>query len=155
MYPSVHCKSLIFCLKLKNREDGKYNSYEMRVLFCGTRDVISRFEAKIERIMKTLNPKTDIIIHGGCKGVDMMCDDIAHKLEFTVEVYPALWSQYGRAAGPIRNQQMLNTGIDRVIAFHPNLDESKGTKDMVNRARKNYIHTTIYGGKKIIIYRYE
>jgi hypothetical protein len=51
--------------------------------------------------------------------------------------YPADWRRYGRGAGPIRNQQMLDAGRpDRVVAFHANLDASRGTADMVRRAIK-------------------
>jgi hypothetical protein len=51
--------------------------------------------------------------------------------------YPAQWHKYGRAAGPIRNQQMLAEGKpDLVLAFHDDIDGSRGTKDMVNRARR-------------------
>jgi len=51
--------------------------------------------------------------------------------------FPAHWDEYGRAAGPIRNRQMLDKGwADAVVAFHLNLDESKGTADMVREARK-------------------
>lgn len=47
------------------------------------------------------------------------------------------WGQYGKAAGPIRNQQMLDEGQPTlVIAFHDDLENSKGTKDMVKRAKK-------------------
>jgi hypothetical protein len=53
-----------------------------------------------------------------------------------VESFPADWEQYGRAAGPIRNQQMLEAKPDRVFAFHEDLEHSKGTGDMVRRARK-------------------
>jgi hypothetical protein len=42
-----------------------------------------------------------------------------------------------RVAGPIRNQQMLDEGHpDLVIAFHDNMSESRGTRDMVGRAIK-------------------
>lgn len=53
-----------------------------------------------------------------------------------VESFPANWSQYGHAAGPIRNQKMLDQNPDLVIAFHFDLEHSKGTKDMINRAKK-------------------
>lgn len=51
--------------------------------------------------------------------------------------YPADWKTYGRAAGPIRNRQMLTCGQpDLVLAFHDALEISKGTANMVKIARK-------------------
>ncbi len=43
-----------------------------------------------------------------------------------------------KAAGPIRNQQMLDEepDIDLVIAIHEDPTLGKGTRDMVSRARK-------------------
>jgi hypothetical protein len=62
-----------------------------------------------------------------------------------VLAFPAQWDTYGRAAGPIRNRQMLNEGRpDEVIAFHEHIDESKGTANMVKIAKAAGIPTTIY-----------
>ncbi len=53
------------------------------------------------------------------------------------EHYPADWEQYGKKAGPIRNRQMLKEGRPQIVfAFHDDLDNSKGTKDMVGIAKK-------------------
>ena len=54
-----------------------------------------------------------------------------------VRAFPAKWNEHGKAAGPIRNQQMLTEGKpDLVIAFNDYLPNSKGTLDMVTRARR-------------------
>ena len=59
---------------------------------------------------------------------------------FRVESFPAKWDLYGRAAGPIRNQEMLDVGKPSlVVYFHSDLKDSKGTKDMVERATKSGI----------------
>jgi hypothetical protein len=49
-----------------------------------------------------------------------------------VEEYKADWDTYGKSAGPIRNQKMLDTGIDYVIAF----PGGRGTEHMKKIARK-------------------
>lgn len=82
-------------------------------------------------------PEGSVIIHGGCKGADMMADYIAKKLGFEVERFDAKWEEYGKAAGPIRNKQMLEEGKpDLVLAFHEAIHTSKGTHDMIRQAVK-------------------
>lgn len=63
------------------------------------------------------------------------------------EHYPANWAEKGRAAGPIRNAQMLRDGKpDYAIAFHPELRESKGTRDMVKKLLKASIPVMYVSG---------
>ena len=76
------------------------------------------------------------IIHGECKGVDLTADKVARKLGFQIISAPADWKTYGKAAGPIRNKQMLNMGANAVYAFHQNISQSKGTKNMIEQAKK-------------------
>jgi hypothetical protein len=105
----------------------------LRVIVCGSRNWLGLH--KIKERLKHLPPET-IIISGHCKGADMLGEWAAKDLGFTAEVYPADWRTHGYAAGPLRNQQMLDTGADLVIAFHNNIAASKGTKDMLSRAVK-------------------
>lgn len=56
------------------------------------------------------------------------------QLGFEVAACPADWKKHGKAAGPIRNQSMLTEHKpDLVIAFP--LGESKGTRDMIRKAK--------------------
>jgi hypothetical protein len=56
-------------------------------------------------------------------------------------VYKAEWDKHGRAAGPIRNQQMLDDGKpDLVLAFAG----GRGTDDMCRRAREAGIEVRRY-----------
>ena len=48
----------------------------------------------------------------------------------------ANWEFYGKRAGIIRNQTMVSLLPHYVIAFHEDYENSKGTKDCVERARK-------------------
>lgn len=74
------------------------------------------------------------IIHGGATGADMIGDSWAIiNWAQKIELYEADWFKHGKAAGFIRNQQMLDEGKpDLVIAF----PGGKGTADMVHRAKK-------------------
>lgn len=113
----------------------------MKVLVCGDRNWTD-----IKAIFRELSklPHGTIIIEGEANGADKLARYEAEFLGFQVLPFPADWKKYGRAAGPIRNQQMLDQRPDRVLAFHPDLDKSKGTRDMVMRARKAGIKVFIF-----------
>jgi hypothetical protein len=101
------------------------------VLVCGSRTWTDR--AIIDRVICGLERDT-IIVHGGATGADALADDAALLWGLTRRVYPADWSTHGRAAGPIRNQRMLDLEEPvRVIAFRMT-GESRGTDDMIRRA---------------------
>ncbi len=77
-----------------------------------------------------------LIIEGEARGADRIARKYAERCSVAVERYPAKWVPHGDAAGPLRNQQMLDEGKPDVVwAFHDNLVQSKGTRDMVLRAR--------------------
>lgn len=86
-------------------------------------------------------PPGTTLIHGKARGADSLADIAGERLRFDVKPFPAKWNVYGKAAGPIRNQEMINWILShhdeqkKVLAFHKNLAESKGTKDMVTRAK--------------------
>jgi YspA, cpYpsA-related SLOG family len=85
------------------------------------------------------------IVHGKAKGVDTIADTVARELGYVPVPYPAEWQKYGRAAGPIRNQQMLDEERPNLVqAFHDDLVNSKGTKDMVKRALRAGIQVHLY-----------
>lgn len=106
----------------------------MRVLCCGDRNWDDL--TCIESVLAFLGPN-DTVINGMANGADHLSAFAAIHLGCTLEDYPANWNKHGRAAGPIRNQQMLTEGKpDLVIAFHDDLATSKGTKDMITKAKK-------------------
>ena len=76
-----------------------------------------------------------VLIHGDCRGADRLGAAIGLRLGMKVKAYPADWKTHGRAAGPIRNREMLRKGRPTVVlAFHKSLHTSRGTKDMVECA---------------------
>ena len=104
----------------------------MRVIVCGGRDYTDS-DAIHERLtqLQAVEPMA-VIIHGAAPGADLLAGHIAGTLGYRVEAHPADWTRHGKAAGPIRNQEMLNAGADLVIAF----PGGRGTKDMINRAER-------------------
>uniref|UniRef100_A0A6M3LQJ5 YspA cpYpsA-related SLOG domain-containing protein n=1 Tax=viral metagenome TaxID=1070528 RepID=A0A6M3LQJ5_9ZZZZ len=72
------------------------------------------------------------IRHGNASGADTYADEWARNLGIPREPCPAHWVRYGKAAGPIRNGDMLSMGdVDLVVAF----PGGRGTADMVEQAK--------------------
>ena len=77
------------------------------------------------------------IVSGHAKGADSLGERYAEEKGIRCTVFPADWKRYGRAAGPIRNKQMLEYATEQeagLIAFWNG--ESKGTKNMISIAEK-------------------
>jgi hypothetical protein len=118
----------------------------MRILITGDREWFDKLmiSAVLRSVTMFKDPASVTVIEGEARGADRLGASAARGLGLNVEPYPAEWDQYGRAAGHIRNQQMLDTGVDLCLAFHDRLDESKGTADMVRRCLKAGIKVIHY-----------
>ena len=82
-------------------------------------------------------PLDTIIIEGECIGADKQSRIFAEKRGIQVLQFPADWKKYGKGAGPIRNTQMLIEGKpDIIVAFHNDIENSKGTKNMIIQSLK-------------------
>lgn len=112
----------------------------MKVLVCGDRDW-----KDINLIMEAVeNLGEVVIIHGNARGADRLAGAVARTLGLPEVIVPAQWPYYGKSAGPIRNRWMLDLEPDLVVAFHDCIEESKGTKDCVNEAKRRGIPTEIF-----------
>jgi len=116
------------------------------VICCGDRNwndtnQITKAMSGLRDVWPELHPSCIHIVHGAARGADELCGEIAQIFGYTVHEFPAQW-RIGKGAGPIRNQAMLTFVIDHdpspqfIMAFHDNIGESKGTRDMIRRARK-------------------
>lgn len=103
----------------------------MRVLVTGGRD-FSDYSLLFEVMdqIHSLRPIM-VVMHGAARGADSLAGAWARDRGIVVEQYLAKWAEHGKAAGPIRNQQMLDASPDMVVAF----PGGSGTADMVRRAR--------------------
>lgn len=116
----------------------------MRVLICGDRnwsdpDPIGELLDKLCVMYEEV-----IVIEGEARGADTLARAAAQRRGLSVERFPALWAAHGRAAGPIRNKQMLTEGRpDLVVAFHPDIEHSRGTKNMVTQAQRAGVETRV------------
>ena len=106
----------------------------MRVLICGSRDWTD-IELIRSWIAKLQDWGYSTVIEGEARGADSIARNEANKAGMIVMKFPANWDKYGKSAGPIRNTQMLVEGKpDLVVAFHNNIQISKGTKNMIKQA---------------------
>jgi predicted Rossmann-fold nucleotide-binding protein len=102
----------------------------MKVLVCGSRDYPSSPEVYYQ-LGKLKARGISAVITGGAKGADEFAHYWATRNGIEVIQFKADWQKHGRAAGPIRNQQMLDEGRpDLVVAFAG----GRGTADMIRRA---------------------
>lgn len=103
----------------------------MLVLVCGSRTWTDR-QLVDRELCEFLRDRFATILHGGAKGADSMADEIAHENGFDTKVMLADWKRYGRSAGCIRNDEMLDEGPDLVLAFWDG--SSHGTKHTIDQA---------------------
>jgi hypothetical protein len=113
----------------------------MRILICGGREFTNE-ESMYQLFDLTLRyMKPCTIIQGGAIGADKMAGRIAREYGMDVEEYAIpdhYWKLYGKWEGPkVRNQDMLDTGIDIVYGF----PGGPGTLDMKQRAKAEKVFT--------------
>lgn len=108
----------------------------MKVLICGGRDYIDA--EYLDNFLDDLHVRYKFtqVIHGAQRGADLLADAWAKLRKIDRRPFPADWTKYGNAAGPIRNSQMLKQGKpDLVVAF----PGDKGTADMMAKAKKAHV----------------
>lgn len=123
------------------------------MIACGDRNWTDK-----EKIRETLiDYGPDILIEGEARGADKLSrivaeEDLGLSVEDgTIEPFPADWNQYRKAAGPIRNRAQLKRLLEYqdegyeiiVVAFHEDIENSKGTKDMVTISEKAGVEVEI------------
>jgi len=121
----------------------------VRLLVCGSRNWSDReyLFSILDSVDVASKFQIECVIEGEASGADKMAALWADQYEIPVKAFPAQWRTFNKAAGPIRNTQMLDEGKpDVVVAFHENVWESKGTKDMISQALKRGIPVWLYPG---------
>ena len=111
----------------------------MRLLVCGSRTWTDRARLRevLDQVVADHGDGQVTVIEGDARGADRLAGQLAQRRGWRLERYPADWTHEGRAAGFRRNARMLRQGRpDLVVAFTVGpLQQSRGTADMVRRAR--------------------
>jgi hypothetical protein len=119
----------------------------MRVLVCGGRDYAD--ERSVFAALDALDQKYGhlTIIQGGARGADELARRWCKTHGAQMVNAPADWKRYGRAAGLIRNQRMLDEYRPNLIVAFPG---GRGTADMVRRARATGIEVVEFPGAPLL-----
>ena len=94
-----------------------------------------------------------LVLHGGARGADAAIGRAAQQLGWSALVMPAQWQLHGRAAGPIRNRELLQQAIAKAVAHtSPGSLASvlvvafpggPGTASLVKEARRMASHSPV------------
>lgn len=88
----------------------------MKVVVCGPRNFTSyNF---VEECLK--NHDITFLIEGGARGVDSFARQYAKTNGIEFKTFYPDWNMYGKSAGPMRNQHMLDQNPDLVIVIVEN-----------------------------------
>ena len=116
-----------------------------RIIVCGGRD-FSDYEHFRHSMRSVLSQYQDVLlVSGHAKGADTLAERFAKEAGIPIRVFPADWNKYGKAAGPIRNKQMLDFAKEDnpvVVAFWDG--KSRGTRNMLMQAGEAGIRAHVF-----------
>ena len=117
-------------------------------LICGGRDFTGQamFDAAMHDLCARFGMPSKVV-HGNARGADRMADEWGVRSAIPVFRYPADWNAHGRAAGPLRNQKMLDEAKPSLVVAFPG---GRGTADMVRRARDAGVSVVEIGAKEAV-----
>lgn len=115
-----------------------------RLLITGSRHWSDEFAVEaVLRLMHMREPDA-VLVSGSCPtGADAIAERLWESYGGTVERHPADWDKHDKAAGPRRNQEMVDLGADVCVAFP--LPGSRGTAHCMRAAEKAGITVRNYG----------
>jgi len=111
----------------------------------------SRFIFRDDIVFAKLNEwmdkygRPDLLVSGGCRGVDQSCERWAHSKQIPVDTKLPDYKTYGKGAPLVRNQEIVDRAT-HLIAFP--IPESRGTFHTLELAQKKGIPFEIYVCRK-------
>ena len=119
-----------------------------RIIVCGSRNFCDQdlFDHNMDALLSSChNPE---IISGHARGADKIGELYAKTHGIPCKIFPAQWDKYGKRAGYLRNQEMLQYAIQTtpvVAAFWD--EQSRGTADMIRISKA--------AGAEVHVYKYK
>ena len=117
---------------------------ERRILVTGSRNWTDR-EVVRRALWEESGGMPATLVHGACPygGADIIAAVLAAGWGWRVEPHHAQWGRYGKAAGPMRNREMVDLGASVCLAFP--LGASRGTRGCMELARAAGITVRNFG----------
>ena len=116
----------------------------MRVIVAGA--VAWADDEAIRRELAKL-PAGAVVIHGDSPGADALAGQVAAELGFAVEPMAKNqgdYARYGRAAWKVLNERMLESCAVLVLAFHPAIEASRGSKHLIELAQRASVEVRVF-----------
>lgn len=111
----------------------------MNVAIVGSRSWPIAFKNEIRNAVASLE-QTDVLVSGGCRGVDLIAEGFARERGLECIIYEAEWDRLGRSAGFVRNKKIVETA-DRMIALQ--VENSSGTSLTIKLGKEKGIPVTV------------
>ena len=117
-----------------------------RILVTGSRDWEDAhiIETELTKAWKRFGfPDEIVLVSGNCPtGADHIAEQIWSMMGLQTELHPANWTKYGKAAGPLRNREMVALGADLCLAFIKN--NSRGATHCLTLAQEDDIPCAVW-----------
>jgi hypothetical protein len=103
----------------------------MIVVIAGSREYTYAF--RLEKAIADSGFEITEVVSGCARGVDHMGEVWAAKHGIPITKFPADWDKHGKAAGPIRNEQMSEYADALILLMYP---DSRGSANMLKCMQK-------------------
>lgn len=120
----------------------------MKTIIAGSRDITDASMLDAALIAWGWRAEITAVVCGEAPGADALGREWAEQRALPVLSYPADWKTHGKAAGPIRNAQMVDVA-DALLALWDG--ESAGTKNAIKLARARQAQGA---GERFLVYVY-
>ncbi|MDD3035230.1 MAG: SLOG family protein [Bacteroidales bacterium] len=106
------------------------------VIISGSRDFSDYiiFEKFISRAIESIKKYNLTFIHGDAMGADKLAIKYCRSTGYEIKAFPADWQVFGKCAGVLRNQEMLDYAIknfDKAVLIAFPSKQGRGTQHMI------------------------
>ena len=105
----------------------------MKTIIAGSRTILD-YEV-VKEFIDSLDLEITEVVSGKARGVDTLGEQYADEYNIPIRYFPADWKKHGKAAGPIRNEEMIDyvgTGGQVIVIWD---GESRGSLSTIRLAK--------------------